>query len=223
MLIDSEDNFYIADCKGRIFKSIDNAETWTEIGDMNPGTNDPKGLAEFVYNSNLTFLVRNCSEADCSDGTWQEVNLDDINLTGRYFQYKAIFTTQNKNITPSLKQVSIDYTILNSAPTITLFKPQEGTTYGYNESLPLEFSAFDNENNIETCWYNIDSGENITIVNCENTTFNVSEGSHTLTIYVNDSYGLMSWDSVSFSVQIGAPTITLISPINVYLLSLIHI
>jgi len=66
--------------------------------------------------------------------------------------------------------------------------------------------------------YNINNGENVSLVNCANTTFDVSgDGSYTLNIYANDTQGEESNASVVFSVNIGSPTIILHFPINKYL------
>jgi hypothetical protein len=113
---------------------------------------------------------------------------------------------------------SINFTIsLNSPPTINLVKPEEGDAYGYNTSISLNFSVYDADNNAESCWYSIDLANNLTIPNCQNTTFNTSEGSHTVYVYVNDSYGEEASSSANFSVQVGAPSITLHFPIDAYL------
>ncbi len=172
---------------------------------------------DYTKLTNLSFQVKNCSQSDCSDGSWQTADLDNLNLIGRYFQYKVLFESPDSSITPELYNVTIDYTILNTAPSVSLVSPQEGATYGYNESIALDFIADDNDDNIDSCWYNIDGGDNIIIADCENTTFDVAEGSKTLTVYVNDSYGLEGSDSVTFIVQVGAPTIMLNSPIDIYL------
>ena len=96
--------------------------------------------------------------------------------------------------------VSISY---NSPPTITLIEPQN-QLYSENESLALNFTVSDDNDAIEnlTCWYNIDDGSNVTISNCENTTFSVSDSTtHILKIFANDSEGLEGSDSISFTVD----------------------
>jgi photosystem II stability/assembly factor-like uncharacterized protein len=215
MSIDSKDNIFVTDTNGRVFKSVDSGVSWKEISDFNGElTNSPTGLTNFLVETRLSFQGRNCSLSDCSDGVWQSLDLDNLNLQGRYFQYKVLFESSDSFISPFLESVNIDYTILNTPPIITLIEPSEGTTYGYNESIALKFLIEDNEGDKESCWYNIiNEGENITIFNCENTTFSVPEnGEYLLTIYVNDSLGEQTSDSASFQVSLGAPTIVLHSP-----------
>ncbi len=191
------------------------------IGEGTESGVDPKDEFDYVYaesiGGNLSFQIRNCSQSDCSDGTWQSANLNNLNLQSRYFQYRAVFTSPDSSITPSLNSVNIDYTVLNTPPSISTTSPQNGNTYGYNQSINLNFTTSDSEDNIDACWYNLNNQNNITITNCQNTTFNVSEGAHTLTIFINDTLGEEASDSTTFNVQVGAPTITLSFPINNYL------
>jgi len=131
-----------------------------------------------------------------------------------YYNITAVSSGDENHSSASITRwlnVTLDIT----PPEIILYSPQSGATYGYNESLNLKFSASDE--NLQRCWYNL-GNENITLINCGNTTFNVSgTGSYTLTLYANDSYGNENSKSAGFSVNIGAPTITLNSPIDSYL------
>ncbi|MFH1521806.1 MAG: hypothetical protein ABIF18_02500 [archaeon] len=183
---------------------------------------DPKDYFDYIYaeipGTNLSFQIKNCSLSDCSDGTWQDADLTSLNLQSRYFQYKVDFITPDSSISPSLTSVNIDYDLINTAPSITLTSPYGGASYGTNESLVLDFSVFDADDNIDSCWYNI-GGEDIAIPGCANTTFDIAEGANTLNIYVNDTVGLEASDSANFNVAVGAPSVVLDSPIEVYLSS----
>jgi len=105
----------------------------------------------------------------------------------------------------------------NSPPSLSLLSPQNGNTYGYNESLQLNYSVSDSDNNLDSCWYAIDGNSNTTLNNCQNSTFNISEGSHTLNIYANDTNNEISSDQASFTIQVGAPSISNLNPSNKYL------
>lgn len=288
-----------------ILLKIDTPTNKIWIGEGTGSGTDPKDAFDYIYaeipGSNLSFQVRNCSSQDCSDAEFIAVDLNNINMQSRYFQYKISFSTPDTSITPLVESVSIDYIVLdnsppnisiispqntiynnstilvnisasdenldsiwwnngshnitytnevyhtfpegsntirayvndsfgnenntlvtftvnlNSPPLITLVNPQEGVTYGYNESIALDFIASDTDNNLDSCWYNINNGNNIIINNCLNTNFDVSEGNHVLNIFINDTIGEQAEDSVSFSVQVGAPTIILNYPIDEYL------
>ncbi|MBD3248777.1 hypothetical protein GF336_01915 [Candidatus Woesearchaeota archaeon] len=69
----------------------------------------------------LNLTVRNCTQSDCSDGTWQDIQDEspqNLNLNSRYFQYNAEFQTNNLSFTPKLYNVTIDYTDI-TPPIIT--------------------------------------------------------------------------------------------------------
>ncbi len=172
----------------------------------------------------LNLSARSCDDAGCDGETWQDISdnspqsLLGIINDNRYFQYRFDFLTDNSAFSPLLESVSIDYIILNTVPSLNLVKPQDGTTYGYNESLPLEYSVSDQDDNLDSCWYNINQGSDIILDSCQNTSFNVSSnGNYNLTIYANDTHGEQVESSARFSVEIGSPTIIINSPYNVYL------
>lgn len=216
MLIDSNDNFFVADCTGRIFSSPDSGVTWEEGVDMSVASSaDVKGLADFSQSSSLSFQVRNCSSDDCSDGSWESVgDLSSINKVSRYFQFKVDFLSPDLSITPFLSSVEIDYDLVNTAPSLVLVSPQDGQSYGYNESLELNFTVLDADDNLDSCWYVLNSGDIVLISGCLNTTIDVPEGENTLVVYANDSLGEEVSDSAVFNVAVGSPTIVLNSPVN---------
>ncbi|MCR4284940.1 MAG: hypothetical protein NUV97_02750, partial [archaeon] len=198
-----------------IYKSTDSGANWVLM--KQPFTDKDSAnqydLSSETKSTTLSFQVRNCTQSNCGDGSWQDVNLTSFNLVGQYFQYKVIFTSPDSSITSSLESVDVGYDLINQAPTITLISPQEGATYGYNESLPLDFSASDVNDNIDSCWYNLNGESNISLASCTNTTFDIpNDRDYTLNIYMNDTNGELASDSVTFSTQLGAPSIILNSP-----------
>ena len=113
--------------------------------------------------------------------------------------------------------VSRNFAIDSTYPVITITSPQNGGSYGDNNSINLNFSAHDS-NGISHCWYSLDNGANISLSNCTNTSFSVSgNGNYLLSVYANDSFRLVSNSSSNFTVQVGAPSIILNSPFDVYL------
>lgn len=184
--------------ESRVFDSgADAGAVWNNIT-ISPAT----GLG-------LSFDAMNCSVADCSDGLWQNIVLDSVNLTGKYFKYKAYFL----NSSVFLTNVSVDYTLLNSAPVVTLVSP-ENVVYDYNSSLALNYSFFDSEGNSESCWYSLDSGGAVALAGCLNVTFDIGDGTHNLTVYVNDSFGEVGMDFVEFGVDVLGINIDLAEPIG---------
>ena len=128
-------------------------------------------------------------------------------IDGNYY-YKVFMNdlAGNVNIT-GRRYVTID----TAAPSVTIQRP-ESKVYITNTSLALNWSVVDN--NQGTVWYNIDNGVNITLTT--NTTFNISDGNHILTVFANDSAANLGSASVSFTVTVdsGNPSIALNFPGN---------
>jgi len=169
-----------------------------------------------VLTSCLNLTVRTCDDSNCSGESFIDVDDDspqNLSLDNNwYFQYKFNFETENLGHSPALYNVSIDYTLLNFAPSINLIFPQEGATYGYNKSINLNYSISDNEGNLDSCWYSLDGGINVSLLNCTNATFDTFEGFHNLFIYVNDSQGLESNDNVSFNIDPTGISLSILEP-----------
>ena len=185
-------------------------------------------------------LFLNGQENDIEIDYPQQYNITATTLYGNiaiYFNGEDITSNNSLNLTPERVASYYNITAVSSGdenhssssiirwlnvtldvmpPLIEILSPQQDATYGYNESIPLEFSVSDKH--LESCWFNLDGGENIFLSNCQNTTFNVSgNGIYTIYVYANDSLGNLGSNSINFSVNIGSPTITLFSPINSYL------
>jgi len=209
----SNKSLSIADGLGRIFESLNEGISWIEKGDINGvAGNDPKGLTKFKLLSNISFQVRNCSLSNCSDGTWQNMDLNNLSLIGRYFQYQINITREDTNLNPVVSNVSIDYTVINSAPVLNILSPQN-VTYNFRKNLSLNYSVSDSENNVDSCWYNLNYGNNITLSNCLNTTLNFSSnGSFIINVYSNDTQGEVSSSLVSFFLLNTVPLISIVSP-----------
>jgi hypothetical protein len=123
-----------------------------------------------------------------------------------YFYSKEYITD-----TSLIPYLNITYHAANTAPVLDLIEPQN-QLYTENESLALNYTVFDEDANLNSCWYNIDAGTNITLLGCVNTTFDVSEGNHNLTIYANDSFELISKNSVEFNVDASGISLLISEP-----------
>lgn len=213
MNLGDNDYLYISDGLGRIWNSTNLGINWNEMADFDMGSSaNPKGLEDSVQSTSLSFQYRNCSLANCSDGSWTSGDITDIALSSRYFQYKITFVTPSVGVSPVVRNVTVDYDLNNQAPTLDLISP-ENTLYTSNSSLSLNYTIGDSDGNLDSCWYTLDFGTtNITISNCTNTTFNVNEGSYVLFIYANDTLGPLVTDSVSFDVDVTGVSVNLTEP-----------
>lgn len=164
----------------------------------------------------LNLSIRSCNDPNCSGETFTELNNTSPQTfsieNNSYIQYNFEFKTLNESVTPELYNVTIDYTTLNVAPTISISYPTQNKFLNNNQSIQLNFSATDNDANIDSCWYNLDNTDNITILNCQNTTFNTTEGFHTLNIFANDTENLKSNSSTNFTIDITNPSISITHP-----------
>jgi len=79
-------------------------------------------------------------------------------------------------------------------PSLTILNP-ENKTYLNNESLSINFTA----SGEETVWYNFDKTANTTITS--SIFFNISQGSHTLYMFANNTDGNETAKNVTFSVN----------------------
>jgi len=104
-------------------------------------------------------------------------------------------------------------TVYNSPPEINLTEPLNAT-YSYRDNLPLTFAVSDKDG-VSACWYSLDDGGNISIPNCENTTFSVSSaGSHRIDLFANDTLCLINSTFRNFFIDETTPSITLNYPKN---------
>jgi PGF-pre-PGF domain-containing protein/uncharacterized delta-60 repeat protein len=95
------------------------------------------------------------------------------------------------NVEESIVYFNIDLT----PPSILINSPQNRT---YNtSSITLDIEASDS--NLESTWYNI-NGTNITYI--EPLSFNLANGTHTITAYANDSAGNLNSTNVTFNIDI---------------------
>ena len=192
---------------GKVYKSTDSGTSWTQINDSyNGGNGAAKGMTSLIKQTNLTFQVKNCSLSDCSDGIWQNINLSNINLTGRYFQYKVLFSSQDTTITPQLFNVSIDYTILdNTPPNVTVTNPRN---VSYN--VIVSSMNYTVGSDAQSCWYSINNGQTNITITCGNniTSLSSAQGSNIWIVYANDSLGNVNSSSVTFFVDSISPLIS---------------
>ena len=91
------------------------------------------------------------------------------------------------------KQQDLSILVLPPVPILTIISP-ENITYS-SATILLNYS----ELRAETLWYNIDARENITIT--APLSFSISEGTHTLYLYANNTEGITT-ESITFSVHI---------------------
>ena len=158
-------------------------------------------------NPNLSFEVRTCASATCSNESFISTNLNNMNLSGQYFQYKVSFNSSSSNETLALESISIDYSVSQQQPAVSVSISEPTGTKDSASGVALTYTTV-GEN--LTCLYYVTNSangitviENTTISGCANTSFDITsgEGSYSMTVYVSGPLGKASASS-SFSIDL---------------------
>jgi photosystem II stability/assembly factor-like uncharacterized protein len=99
----------------------------------------------------------------------------------------------------------------NTAPFLEIISPIE-SDYSYGSLISLNYTAYDLDEDLDSCWYILNSEEAVILNNCENTTFLASLGENILFLYANDSLGSETFANVSFNYVNFPPSVNLVYP-----------
>jgi hypothetical protein len=173
-----------------------------------------------TYDGDWTYL--NFSVVDDIGVAWTGYNLD-YNTTNTTIPGNANTTIENlsdghhylmvyvEDTSGNTNSSSVNFTVDTTPPVINIASPINNSIYNSN-SIPLNFTVFDNHSTINSTWYSLDGDQNKT---SGNTSLNISgDGSHNVTVYANDSLGFTNSLTVYFTVDTTLPTITIASPQN---------
>ena len=128
-------------------------------------------------------------------------------LTEGQHTVKYYCTDGTENSENNLTYFNIDLTL----PIPTIILPENKT---YNTTT-IDFNHTQTDNNgIDSCWYEYDNNGTVTLNNCENKTFTLTNGNHNITLYVQDVAGNINKTTQYFTIDTIPPTITIISPEN---------
>ena len=158
---------------------------------------------------NITFELRDVNGVVNSTtyvNLVSSINWSGLNSKNYWYNVSIYDEAGNSNET-EVRKIGIDYL----GPSIQIINPK-AKAYGYNISLPLNYNVNDAIVGNDICWYNLDVGSNV-IVDCGgSSTFNTSNGQHTLHFYANDTFGNINYKNVTFLVSTTGPAIQLIDP-----------
>ena len=216
-IVFNDDDIYIAAESGSVSNfdgSID------EVAIYNRSLSNDEILSRYERGvASLNLSVRSCDDSSCSGEGFSQLNSSSpqqLNLSNNtYFQYFLSFNSENESVGPTFYNISVDYSLSNLPPSLSLALPANGSIFNYNTSIPLNFSVSDADGNLQSCWYSINGGSNVSIASCLNTTFNASAGIKNLTLYANDSVGALSSNITFFTIDNLAPLVRVTYPQNV--------
>ncbi|KKM05463.1 hypothetical protein LCGC14_1753860, partial [marine sediment metagenome] len=152
------------------------------------------------FNASLSFQVRSCLTSDCSNASFASADLTDMSILGQWFQYQASFSSSNSSISPLLENVVINSSL--GIVSVTISEPNG--TKSSQTGIPINFAVTGLNLN---CWYNLDNGENVTLADCSDSSFNApDDGNYVFNLYANNSLGAFDHQSSTFSVDTPAPS-----------------
>jgi hypothetical protein len=121
-----------------------------------------------------------------------------------YIRYYTNDSYGNKEET-QFRVIKIDKT----NATVSILYPTENLNFSSELNIPFNFSTADNYSGLDTCLYSLDGGVTNVSTTCNvNITINATEGSNTLTLFVNDTVNNWNSTSVTFTVDLTNPLIT---------------
>jgi len=108
----------------------------------------------------------------------------------------------------------ISFTIDTINPDISIINPTVNNSNTTNTGLDINFTISDS--NLASCWYSNDTYNINRSLICGTNLTNItwSEGSHNITVYVNDSVGNENSSTISFRIDTKGPAISIVSPNN---------
>jgi len=98
----------------------------------------------------------------------------------------------------SAEEVGSAYLVDDIPPNLTLIEPLNKSYPPETTSLELKYVVSDNVA-IDKCWFYLDNKRR-DLPNCENVSFTVTQGSHKLVLYVNDTSGNLNSATVYFEI-----------------------
>ncbi len=140
------------------------------------------------------------------------------NITGRTWDEGINTISIYVNSSGLINYDSVSFTLDTTAPSITITAPVNNANYVNNSGIELNYSVNDVHSSIENCWYYVYNSSGsiakpLTILpSCSNTTFSVSRGNTSYTVYVftQDTLDHVNSSSTTFSINVVPPTISLI-------------
>ena len=165
---------------------------------------------------NTTILV-NISASDVNLNTvWYNWNGTNVVYTGpvnvTFNQSSNTLYAYANDSAGNVNYTNVTFFIYLEAPRIAIQSPVNTTKYNYT-NISLNYTVSDPA--LDSCWYVLSNGSATVLVGCVNTTITAVEGVNNMTVYSNNSFGRINSSSVSFSIDITLPNITLQSPQNI--------
>jgi hypothetical protein len=173
----------------------------------------------FICNATDDWGLNNVSLWTNISGTWainQTIDLAGLNLTVYLAEFNVTDITAGSYIWNcqawdngfggtkhnAFNPANRTFYIINIVyPSVSIQLPQNTTyTIAYPPVLPLNYTATAGTFSVAECWYSLDDADNVSLSLCQNIIFNITFGSHGITVYLNDTLGNINSSTVYFTV-----------------------
>ncbi|MDH3352820.1 MAG: hypothetical protein OEL87_00025 [Nanoarchaeota archaeon] len=148
---------------------------------------------------------------------WESARFNISNVTGHVGQWNwSVYIISNG--TSANKTYSDSFTLIDSvSPLVNITSFADNQTIYNNVSIPLNFTYSDNVE-VDSCWYSLNGGENVSIPDCGNITFGaINQSNNSLTLWANDTSNNLNFSTISnltFIYDNINPVIEIIAPIG---------
>ncbi len=187
------------------------APTVTILSPTNSTTNDVTPLLNATFGEQVNYTWYNVNGISNSTPIGGESNLTQILSTLSDGQHNI--TVYANDSVGNLGKITVFFTVDTGLIPITIVSPTNTTT---TDNTPLLNATFDET--VNAAWYNINTTTNTTpvggVLNLTVQLGTFSDGQHNITVYVNDSADNLNSNTIYFTVDTTAPTVTVHSPGN---------
>jgi hypothetical protein len=117
-------------------------------------------------------------------------------------------TANNKNSS------SITFTVDSLPPILSISSPL--AQYYPNNAVSLIYTVSDSGSGVDKCWYILDGNPAVQLSGCANASLtSLAQGSHTIVLHSNDTWGNTNSTTVVFGVNFMPPVVSISSPQNI--------
>lgn len=171
-------------------------------------TSDMKNCTVYGNLTGSGWVANASNTTPLVNGTINGIN-NTVNADGPYLWNVYCFDTGTGY---DYDSTNFTVTVDTTAPTISITSPT-ATTYS-SSSITFTYTASDAGSGISSCSYTLDGGSATSAGSSVSTTFNLGDGSHTISVTCTNGAGTSATQSVTFSVGAGGTSSPSVSSVD---------